>query len=62
MSGDTVQDSKLRGVDVDLDHLLTTYPYSSPVLLLHTLVTVVSNGIDTTTPLEIKTLNIPIVE
>ena len=57
-----MQDGKVRGVDVDLDHLLTTHPHSGPVLLLHAFVTVVSNGIDTTTSLEIKTLNIPIVE
>lgn len=57
-----MKDGKVRGVDVDLDHLLTAYPHSRSVLLLHALVAVVSNSIDTTTLLEIKTLNIPIVK
>ena len=57
-----MKDGKVRGVDVDLDYLFTTYLHSRSVLLLHALVAVVSNSIDTTTLLEIKTLNIPIVK
>ena len=50
------------GVDVDFDHFLTTYRHLLTLSLLDSLVAVVADTIKTTTPLEVKAVDVAVTE